>query len=157
MLEDTTQPRCRFSPDRFGSVRFQQNWSWGVDKLTKRSMGLLSAWTSPEALEEEESRGEPALTNVMPGQGSRQRSAETPDAGLGVDQHLTSTEVDPRAWMNRQSLQEQRKNEFAALPTLCTKSTLSKCTDPGDFPGGPVVGMPHSHRTGHGFDSWPRN
>lgn len=131
-------------------------WSWGVDKLTKRSMGLLSAWTSPEALEEE-SRGEPALTNVMPGQGRRQRSAETPDAGLGVDQHLTSTEVDPRAWMNRQSLQEQRKNEFAALPTLCTKSTLSKCTDPGDFPGGPVVGMPHSHRTGHAFDSWPRN
>ena len=118
MLEDTTQPRCRFSPDRFGSVRFQQNWSWGVDKLTKRSMGLLSAWTSPEALEEEESRGEPALTNVMPGQGSRQRSAETPDAGLGVDQHLTSTEVDPRAWMNRQSLQEQRKNEFAATEKI---------------------------------------
>lgn len=60
-------------------------------------MGLQSTWTSPEALEEEESRGEPALTNVMPGQRSRQHSAETPDADLGVDEHLTSTEAGPQS------------------------------------------------------------
>lgn len=60
-------------------------------------MGLQSAWTSPEALEEEESSGEPALTNMMPGQGSRQHSAETPDTDLGVDKHLTSTKVGPRS------------------------------------------------------------
>lgn len=60
-------------------------------------MGSQSAWTSPEALEEEESRGEPALTNVMPGQGSRQHSPETPDSDLGVDQHLTGTEAGPQS------------------------------------------------------------
>lgn len=41
--------------------------------------------------------GELALTNVMPGQGSRQHSAETPDTDLGVDEHLTSTEAGPQS------------------------------------------------------------